>query len=664
LKLTSAHVTNFKSIEDSDELSLDDAITVLVGQNESGKTAFLQALNKARSVDADVKYDYIEDYPRRHLNRYEAQHKTRPAEVTELTFSLEADDISLINDFVGFSLLDELNFSLTHKYDNRSSVSIDIPEGPYVQHRVQQANLSTEVRQKVSNASTVSELVSALKDLDLNDEEMTLLDDLEVTFMQKVRWQGRALEQHIYDNIIEPGIPKFLYFDDYYLLPGKINLTDLEQRINGTSNKSMRDEDKTARSLLRLAGVDLSTLTTPTGYESIRAKLEGISNTITDKIFEYWTQNRELDVEFDIRADPTDEAPFDQGSNLYIRIRNRRHRVTVPFSQRSKGFIWFFSFITWFDSIQKDTDGGDRLILLLDEPGLSLHALAQADFLRYIDELAVQHQILYTTHSPFMIHSDRLHQVRTVEDRDHQGTKISDNVSSSDAKTIFPLQAALGYGIAQNLFISRRNLLVEGPADLIYLQFFSNMLQSSARTSLRDDITIVPVGGLDKLATFVALLKGNDLELSVLHDYETKPDPRLESLVREKLVRNKQVLNYAMFRGVSKTGIATKNLVSTDVEDLISPSAYLGLFNAAYAKELGGMKIRVGDLPPGDRIVVRIGQYLSTNSIQLRKSGGFNHYLVANHLASHPLAPSKLDIPTLANFEGLFETVNMLYSEE
>jgi predicted ATP-dependent endonuclease of OLD family len=68
--------------------------------------------------------------------------------------------------------------------------------------------------------------------------------------------------------------------------------------------------------------------------------------------------------------------------------------------------------------------------LLLDEPGLSLHALAQKDFLRYIDDLAGRHQVIYSTHSPFMVHSDRLTQVRTVEDQEKVGTVISADIEA------------------------------------------------------------------------------------------------------------------------------------------------------------------------------------------------------------------------------------------
>lgn len=657
--LKSAHVTNFKSIEDSDEVAIDAAVTVLVGQNESGKTAFLQALNKARSVDGDEKFVIFEDYPRRLVTQYQARHEVDPDVAVVLTYELEADDLAAINEWAGFRMLEKLEFTSTHKYNNIFYLNISVPEGAFVQYRVEIAGLAAEVKAEALKAPTLAALIRTLDRLSLNPDDEAFRESLKIEFPARETWS--SLNWYLWQNFISERIPKFLYFDDYYLLPGKVSLVDLQQRVQGTAGKTLREEDKTALSLLRLAGVELNDLTETTGYEPIKARLEGISISITDKLFEYWTQNRELDVEFDIRQDPKDEPPFNQGNNLYIRIRNRRHRMSVPFSQRSKGFIWFFSFITWFDSIQQQIDAESGLILLLDEPGLSLHAMAQADFLRYIDDLSNDHQVLYTTHSPFMVHSDRLDEVRTVEDKRQEGTKITSNISGADPNTIFPLQAALGYTVAQNLFISKHNLLVEGPADLVYLRYFSAALDALGRAVLAEHITIVPVGGLDKLATFVALLRGNELELAVLHDYDSKPDRRLEDLVREKLIRDRQVLNYAMFRAAAKIGgSAPTNLVSSDVEDLFLPSTYLTLFNAAYKHELGGATIKVSDLPRCDRIVQSIRQYLDSNGIQLRPSGGFNHYLVANHLAANPIKLPKSDTATLGNFEAVFRSVNQL----
>jgi predicted ATPase len=663
--LTDAQVCSFRSIDDSGPVPIDAKITVLVGQNESGKTAFLQALNKALSVEDEEKYEVIQDYPRKNLNAYEKKHASEPDKVCTLTYACEAHDVKRINDDFGFKYVNELTFSCSHKYDNKINIGITIDEGAFLKHLASAGTLSTDVVSAVSSTKTLREFAAALELLQLNDAEKQFLEQLKTKFsLSKAGW-AHATEQYIWNNHLSSYRPRFLYFDDYRLLPGKVNLTALQQAVataKGTK-QPMREEDRTVMGLLRMAGVDLNELVQATTYENIKAKLEGISNSITDKVFQYWKQNSELDVEFDIRADPQDRPPFNSGNNLYIRIRNRRHRVTVPFSQRSKGFIWFFSFIVWFDSIQEQMQTDDQLVLLLDEPGLSLHALAQADFLDYIDELANEQQVVYTTHSPFMVRNDRLVQVRAVQDRGREGTKVTSNISASDPNTVFPLQAALGYSIAQNLFISKRNLVVEGPSDLIYLRWFSAELEKSGKTGMREDVVIVPVGGLDKLSTFVALLGANRLELVVLHDYSSSPDPHLTSLVREKIIREKNILNYAIFRTAPKRSKNTKSpasLPSTDVEDLLEVSEYLKLFNAAYKVKLSN-EIVEADLPPGDRIVVRIAEYLSAKGIKLRPSGGFNHYLPAQSAASSPIT---LSPATLARVGALFDQVNDSFTNE
>lgn len=658
MQLINARIWKFKSIEDSELVPVDQSLTVLVGQNESGKTAFLQALHKSRPVDSDVSFDVIIDYPRKDFPEYEKRHPQNPDNVVELTYKLSAEEVAEINEDLDFQVLTTLQFVAVHNYANKAQLRFDISEEAFVKHLIKNANLSTDINKKLGKPTTLQELISTLESLDLNSEETKFLEELKSRFGSERLKQ--SLRQYIADHFITSRIPKFLYFDDYYLLPGKVNLLGLQERItaNGKTQQPLQDEDKTVLGLLRIAGVDLAKLSDTTGYEYIKARLEAISNSVTDKLFKYWTTNTDLEVEFDIRSDPKDVAPFNNGSNLYIRIRNRRHRVTVPFSQRSRGFIWFFSFIVWFDSIKQQLGTNEDLVLLLDEPGLNLHALAQEDLLRYIDDLAKEHQILYTTHSPFMVQSDRLHQVRTVEDKITEGTRVSDHIDSSDQKTLFPLQAALGYTIAQNLFISKRNLLVEGPADLIYLQFFSSVLEELNRTSLRDDVTVVPTGGLDNVATFIALLRGNKLDLAVVHDYD-KPNQRLEQLVKDKLIKPKQLLNYAMFRTAGT--VLTTGLISSDVEDIISPDLYLDLFNNAFRKELGSITITEKSLPTGDRIVNRIERYLEDNAIQIRPSKGYNHYLVASYLASNPPALAQIDQDTLARFEQIFEAVNNLY---
>jgi hypothetical protein len=674
MRLAHAHVTHFKSIADSGDVTVDPTVTVLVGQNEAGKTAFLQALYKARPADGGAKYDREMDYPRSSLNDYDELHPDDPATVAKLTYELDADEVVAINTKLGFRALTKNSFYVTHKY-GATAIGVSADEQAYVRSLLDNADLPDDVKASFMTVKSARDLWISLGGAATRGAEAEkLYTELDARFKTMPdKWQGA--DRAVWLNCLEASVPRFVYFDDYRLLPGRMNLLSLQQRVAavGENVASLDPKDVAVLGLLRMAKVTLQELIAAKSYESITAKLEAFSNKVTDRVFKYWKQNDQLDVKIDVRINPEEPAPYNNGPNLHIRIYNRRHRVTVGFDQRSRGFIWFFSFLVWFDSVKQQLGTASNLILLLDEPGLSLHALAQEDFLRYIDDLALKHQTIYTTHSPFMLHGDRLHQVRLVEDRPEYGTTVTDDVTGSDPKTVFPMQAALGYTIAQNLFISKRNLLVEGPSDLIYLQQLSASLEQDGRTGLREDVTIVPTGGLDNVATFVALLGGNKLQMVVLHDFSKKPHQRLEQLQREKIIREKLVLNYGLFRmnaktvaGPTGTEVSGKNAAdaaaqpSTDVEDLISVATYLDLFNSAFANQLKGKPVGESALPPGDRIVERITRYLNDAGTKLRPSGGFNHYTVASYSAMN--APA-WDAATLDRFEAAFGVINPLFTK-
>src|SRR5712664_753470 len=112
--LTKTVVQHFKCIENSGEVGVDPRITVLVGQNESGKTDFLQALDKARSVVPGRTFSVIEDYPRKNLTAYQKRHEKTPDNVVTLGYALDASEISAINTAVGTALINDLHFSLAY----------------------------------------------------------------------------------------------------------------------------------------------------------------------------------------------------------------------------------------------------------------------------------------------------------------------------------------------------------------------------------------------------------------------------------------------------------------------------------------------------------------------------------------------------------------------
>jgi predicted ATP-dependent endonuclease of OLD family len=654
--LISAEIESFKSINTPQTVFIDDNVTVLVGMNEAGKTVFLKALEKSNDAQGLAKFSPVNDYPRKGYTDYRKQHEKNPAKATALTYRLTENELCDLNTELHTSIPTDFTFSVTHLYNNNRNISLSVDEQPVLEALLAESKLSTDAKAALKKAQTIKSIPEHFKEVGLTDGDEKFLEKIN-SRIAKSHWDS-VVQWEVW-KWLETRIPQFLYFSDYDILPSKINILDLASRVKQaeTNPETLTSQYRSALALLRKAGISVDDFTNTTGYETLKANIESVSINLTEQILEFWKQNEDIEVEVDIKPDANDTAPYNSGSNLYLRIKNTRHKVSTPFDQRSRGFIWFFSFIVWFDSVQEQIGSEKDIVLLLDEPGLALHALAQANFLDYIDNLAKKHQVIYTTHSPFMIHSDRLNQVRMVEDKPKVGTIISDNLSGSDPRTIFPLQAALGWTIAQNLFISKCNLLVEGASDLIYLKAVSSILESQGKTRLLEKITIVPVGGLDNVVTFLALLSANDLKIAVLHDYKGKPEQKLQELVKEKIINAKAVLNASQFRNLDELN---KDALASDTEDLFEPNFYLDYFNKTFAKELDGVVISESDLPKRDRIIDRIEVHLKDKKIKLRPSGGFNHYSVASFFASNP--PDSLDADTLKRFEELFKRVNSLFN--
>ena len=662
--LVSAKVGPYKSIDKPQDVLIEPNVTVLVGMNEAGKTVFLEALQKSRDAMGVAQFVPVDDYPRKDVNAYMKTHAASPAEVVALTFQLTPHEIANLRTTVNAVVPDEFQFTYAYNYDNKSCrlvVKLS-DESSALTALARDERLQTDARNAIASAASLRKAAEAIAGLSLTAEEKALAAELEKRIKAAGSWPS-VVE---YEAWLEfgPEMPKFAFFGEYEQLPSKLNLRDLQERIASNDPKRLDSEHRSVLALLRMADVSLSELSQTGGYETLRAKLEGLSISLTDQIMQFWKANEsDLEVLVDIKDDPTDpQPPFNSGPNLYLRIKNLRHRgVSTPFRQRSRGFVWFFSFLVWFHSVKEQLalEGKKHsagLVLLLDEPAMSLHGLAQRDFLAYIDTLAKKHQVIYTTHSPFMVHSDRLSEVRVVEDRHPGGTTISANVGGSNDRTLFPLQAALGYTVAQNLFISERNLVVEGPSELLYLTTMSSLLEAAGLNGLRDDVTLVPAGGLDKVVTFVALLNANGLKLAVLHDYDGSPDQKLMDLVKQKLIGKKAVLNASQFRDLSKLG---ENTQPSDIEDLFPVALYLDYFNQAFAKQLGGAVAVEAELPPRPRVVQQLEAWLEAKQIQVRLSGGFNHYAVAAAFAAKP--PKKLTAETRDRFVALFKAINSLY---
>lgn len=582
MKLVRARVTDFKSIDDSGWVDIDD-VTSMVGKNESGKTAFLGALKRLNPVDGIDKFD-LKDYPRKGYVRYKRTHKDNPAVAITAVFRLTSKEIEKIEAEFGEGALASPEITVTKNYDNRFAWQFE------------------------------------------------LSDDTK--------------HEGVLENYLENFLPKFVYFDEYSTMRGRISIQDIRDRLG--RGDEMDESDRTFLSLLSLVGADLLDLESQTNYEYLKAELESASIGISDEIFEYWNQNKQLRVEFDLSpANPNDAPPLNSGTILHIRIWNNRHRVSVPFDERSKGFVWFFSFLSYFSKVEDEEDGD--LVLLLDEPGLNLHAMAQHDFLRFIDErLAVNHQVVYTTHSPFMINLQHLDRIRTVQDVDDRGTVIHSDTLSNDQETVFPLQVALGHKLANTLFLAPHCLMVNSASDLIYLQILGELCASKGRQRLDPRWVVIPVGGADNLPTFVSLLGENYVSVAVLMDVTPKNKEKMEAINKNGAIDRENPVKW----------VEVAKIRTADIEDIFEPSFYLKLVNESYKHELPVTLTMRAITDSDPRIANRIQAYFKAENIS---NGQFETYKPAAYLLQkHALLRDDIDEETVEKAASMFERINAL----
>ena len=635
IRLIKATINRYKCIEKEQSFNVEDNITVLVGMNESGKTSILEALSKANYFEEDdcFKFNATHDYPRKQKKLMDKSGII--PEAVKLQYEIDNELKATIEKDVGV-VIQSTRFSFTRKYDNSKLWTVSfVDKNAFVKAKAKLLGIKNkeliEALTKVSNASSFDAFVKG-QSAEVDAAILEQIKSLKKYFENKNNWDN-CIDEYITITYLVPNLPKFMYYDDYYMLPARVSLNDIVSNSNATSS------DKTAKALLELADIDVNKVIKSTNYEEFIAELEATQLTITDELFKYWTTNKNLKILFNIdKVEQTDNRNNTRIVDhvLDIRVQNQRSGVSLPLSNRSKGFNWFFSFLVWFMKIQENRD--DTYILLLDEPGLNLHAKAQNDLLRFLCDLSSNYQIIYTTHSPFMIETENLNQVRTVLEKD-DGTHISESIQEKDPNTLFPLQAALGYDLAQNLFVAKKNLLVEGIADLTYLTILSDMLNENNRVCLKDDVVIVPTGGADKIVTFVSLLRGNELSMVCLLDTFTdkSAQARLNNLAAQNIIKDKKIVFY--------NDILNRKFA--DVEDMFSVDDYLNLYNGAFGKNISRTDI-------DDKMPILM---------QLKKLNGgkdFNHYTPANYLAKNVSSISLSD-ETMEHFENLFKTLNKLF---
>lgn len=661
MKLIEFQVTNFRSINDSGPIHVSK-LTTLVGRNESGKSNLLLALKSLNPPEGIQPLSAIKDFPRdRRLS--DCKDTT---EVVRTIWELNGDEQAELTDM--FPRAEGVTrVSVTRDYKGTRYVGL-FPLGPQpfapaeITARVRKIKPVLAARaEKAVDESAKSALESAASNFERSalaltssvawaeataptmaavrkalagvDAELTPTAEAALAELEILAEQLPADEAAHGNarNWIVDQLPVFVYLDEYPDLPGHQDIqTYLDRKSQGRSTLADANFEK----LCKVADLDprqLKKLQDSEDHETRNQLVNRASALVTGDIRRLW-KDRPLKVRLNLDAQHLDTLVSDP---------NAVYDVEVNLDERSRGFKWFFSFFVTFAA---DTKGGpsEDAILLLDEPGLYLHAASQADLLRYLDG-DLQNQVIFTTHSPFMVPTDNLDSVRTVNIAADAGTTVT-NDPTGDARTLFPLQTALGYKLAQSLFVGPTNLVVEGVTDFWFLSASSEYMRDKGKSSLPSDLTLTPAGGAQKVSYMVALLTSENLGVIVLLDDERQARTTRDELVKGKLIREESVIFASEAFGAAPR--------EADVEDILDPATYEALVRESYAKELTGKTLQLNPNIP--RIVRRFETAFTMVGLEFFKTRPARLFL--QKMASDPDAIMTAD--TEARFEALFRVID------
>lgn len=631
MRLIQARVRNYRSIMDTGWFEVETDKTILVGPNEAGKTAVLQALQKL-NAPADVKpFDALRDYPRSKYNDITTG-KVDPSnvEVVQGKFEIEpSDGIDLPSGFENciYVFTRKLNNEVTHYLENCppniifKEIYKDLRKmASHVDKMLTNNETSSEVEQFEVKLATITDgwvdntaitgekadsLLKWLDSLFIHIDEENKNEEIRFEKLKSIISQDRvknAILKSCYSKI-----PLFVYFNNYSRVKPLIHLEHLANRIE---QNSLIDDyyDYGNICLLKLLGFnarELSNLGKATAANSTEQQMQNYrdqldkrqyqlnaaSVKLTEEIRKVWMPDRS-------RSEADRLRVVADGQYLKVVVEDDLG-VEIELDQRSEGFQWLVSFFIVFFAEAEGKHA--NAILLLDEPGLNLHALKQSEFRQTISKLGESNQTIYTTHSPFMVGANELDFVRVVEMTDRNiGTKVHTTITANDSAAMLPLQEALGYDLAQSLFTQQRNLVFEGLTDFWYIEAVSEMLRNDGIIDLNEKIALIPAGTASKVVYYATILRAQNLKVAALFDSDPEGEQAAKQDTLVNLLQSKSILQIKDFYiGTSK---------KVEVEDLLRET----LINVA-KMELGWDVTKVAEVqtsrPIADIFSTQIGGF-------------------------------------------------------
>ncbi|MDP8212119.1 MAG: AAA family ATPase [Candidatus Zapsychrus exili] len=511
MKIMSFEIKNFRSIKDSGACYVSgDKITILAGKNESGKTAILEALEDF-STEREIRKEAINIHNREAKPEiavtFQIEKRTLNEIFGEINLAIKAPkivNVKIIKDYpakYSFSeetiksigIKDERLLKIKGKEIANSYKKIkDIHEEfPQISGTFPELNPDDILSLKPQLENFFNEIEPNLIQITNEEKKENFAQGIKniVTLIIEIEVIQSAEEKLL--NEIKQWIPNFILFSSFNdIFPSKIPFSE------AVDNDLIKD-------LCDVSNLNLALIQSDETPSKMKHK-ENLNLKIKEDYSKFWSQDfTNLHIDWD-------------SQNLYFYIKDEDGEF-YPHDYRSRGKQWHLAFYIRISARAKEDVPN---IILIDEPGLFLHAKAQKDILKKLEYETKNVPIIFSTHSPFLIKTDNLSRIRLISRTPKRGTVISDKIhKGADKETLTPIITAIGLDLSIGLDVAKdNNIILEGITDYYYLLALKELLGFKFKKSVH----FIPGVGADKLNLLVSLMIGWKLTYCAVFDNDKK----------------------------------------------------------------------------------------------------------------------------------------------
>lgn len=597
MRLRKFRVRAFRCIHDSGEIKVGD-LASFIGRNESGKTTILEALTL---LNKDTKLSDLD------LCDEMSEELKSETTIVEGEFELGEKEVKLIQEkFPNLVDIKKIRLYLTQ---NNPKVQYDFGDVKISGEANKRMNSWENFVEKVQNF--VSSIPNSLRiKLDtkfieghaprtrdvfsnmmaefnnqiylITSHEKQIISDWEKIYRDLDYTFDSLLigtsERSALENFVEEKIhPRFVYFSDYKKILGNIDLDEYLKESKGIRPRGLEfveefDKAETVKNLFYLAELDPDKLEEVHSSPSRLIKLlHTASRKLTDRLNPAW------------KGDPIHvELRFNPGNILSVVISDVHRDGTITntglLNRRAEGFKWTFSFIVNFAAETQRSELKEA-ILLLDEPARNLHPTQQRGISDLLKNLAGSNQILYATHSPFMIFDYTPGNLLVVElDKRKHLSHIYYDYWNADDATLVPILYGLSRGLVESIpdreigVNSRPVIIVETMVDSIYLNAFDKFLKDPNLSM--NPLNIVPAYNKNSVLPLSIFYKNHGYNTFVLLE-NTELSHQISAQLQANGFKSIQIIFFE-FSGQPKQAM----------EDFIVVEDYLYAVNQTYEIKL------------------------------------------------------------------------------